>query len=218
MSVIIDTIYAGKVAPLGENGRPSAIAKQEVTGSVRLTTLGLEVDAQADKSVHGGVSKALHHYPAENYARLAAAFPAAQHLHPGGLGENLSTRGLIEADICIGDIYTLGAATIQVSQPRTPCWKIDARTECEGVTAFIAANGLAGWYYRVLTPGLIQAGDRLQRIERQADAVSVPEFWAILHAQRPEIAAVRRVADAVGLDPDWARKLRERADWLERNA
>ncbi|OHC70039.1 MAG: hypothetical protein A3H93_00875 [Rhodocyclales bacterium RIFCSPLOWO2_02_FULL_63_24] len=215
--VAIDGLFAGQVAQLAGDSRSSAIVKRAVSGACRLTTEGLAGDAQADRRVHGGTGKALHHYPAEHYARLAAAFPDAQHLAPGSLGENLSTRGLTEAEVCIGDVFRLGSARIQVSQPRTPCWKIDHRTDCEGVAAFIAEHGLAGWYYRVLAAGELAAGDRLEHIERPADAVTLADFWRVIRAPQPAVDSLLRLAAASGLDANWTGKLRQRAEWLRNN-
>ncbi|MCX7163204.1 MAG: MOSC domain-containing protein [Rhodocyclales bacterium] len=215
--VVVDGLFAGQVARLAGDSRSSAIVKTPVSGRCLLTAEGLTGDTQADRRVHGGGGKALHHYPAEHYALLATALPAAQHLVPGGLGENISTRGLTEHDVCIGDVFRLGGARIQLSQPRTPCWKIDHRTACEGVAAFIAEHGLAGWYYRVLEAGEIAAGDWLEHIERPADAVSLNEFWRVTHTPRPSIDALSRLANASGLDPQWAGKLMQRAAWLRDN-
>lgn len=215
--VPIDALYAGQVALLAGDSRSSAIVKSAVTGRCRLTAAGLAGDTQADRRAHGGDGKALHQFPAEHYVRLAAAFPAAQNLAPGGLGENISTHGLTEHDVCIGDIYRLGSARIQVSQPRTPCWKIDHRTACEGVAAFIAEHGLAGWYYRVLEAGEAGAGDRLEHLKRPAEAVTLAEFWRVIHEPRPPLAALLRLAYASGLDLQWTAKLTQRAEWLRNN-
>jgi MOSC domain-containing protein YiiM len=213
----IDGLYAGQVALLAGDSRSSAIVKTAVNGARLLTADGLAGDAQADRRVHGGAGKALHHYPAEHYARLAAAFPDAQHLAPGGLGENLSTHGLTEEDICIGDVFRLGGARIQVSQPRTPCWKIDHRCDCEGVAALIAEHGLAGWYYRVLDPGAVAPGDRLEHVGRPAGAVTLAQFWRVIRAPRPSVAALLRLANADGLDAQWIGKLTQRVEWLHSN-
>lgn len=215
--ILIDGLYAGRVALLAGDSRSSAIVKTAVAGRCRLTAQGLAGDTQADRRAHGGGGKALHQFPAEHYVRLAAAFPAAQNLAPGGLGENISTHGLTEHDVCIGDIFRLGNARIQVSQPRTPCWKIDHRTACDGVAAFIAEHGLAGWYYRVLEAGEAGAGDRLEHLERPADAVTLAEFWRVLREPRPPLAALLRLAYASGLDPQWTGKLTQRAEWLRHN-
>ena len=213
----IDGLFAGQVAQLAGDSRSSAIVKTPVSGRCLLTAEGLTGDTQADRRVHGGGGKAPHHYPAEHYALLAAAFPSAQHLMPGGLGENISTRGLTENDVCIGDVFRLGGARIQLSQPRTPCWKIDHRTACEGIAAFIAEHGLAGWYYRVLEAGEIAPGDRLEHLERPAEAVLLAEFWRVSRALRPSVKDLSRLATCSGLDPQWAAKLRQRIAWLRDN-
>ncbi|MFH2089701.1 MAG: MOSC domain-containing protein [Pseudomonadota bacterium] len=215
--VTVDGLYAGRVALLAGDSRSSAIVKSAVAGRRLLSAEGLAGDTQADRRVHGGGGKALHQFPAEHHARLAAAFPAAQNLAPGGLGENLSTRGMTEEQVCIGDVFRLGGARIQVSQPRTPCWKIDRRAACEGVAAYIAEHGLAGWYYRVLAAGEVAAGDRLEHLERPADAVTLAEFWRVTSAPRPSIAALLRLAYASGLDPQWTGRLTQRAEWLRNN-
>lgn len=216
--IAIDGLFAGQVAQLTGDSRSSAIVKTPVSGRCLLTAEGLTGDTQADRRAHGGDGKALHHFPAEHYAQLAAAFPDALHLVPGGLGENISTHGLTEADVCIGDVFRVGSARVQVSQPRTPCWKIDTRTECEGVSAFIGEHGLAGWYYRVLDTGEVAAGDRLEHLERPADAVTLAEFWRVIRAARPPIEALLRLAYASGLDETWVGKLLQRAEWLRNNS
>ncbi len=215
--IAIDGLFVGQVAQLAGDSRSSAIAKTALSGRCRLSADGLVGDAQADRRVHGGAGKALHHYPAEHYAQLAAAFPDAQHLVPGGLGENISTHGLTEEDVCIGDIFSIGSARIQVSQPRTPCWKIDNRTACEGVAALIAEHGLAGWYYRVIEAGEIGAGDWLECIERPGDAVSLAEFGRVIRTTQPSREALSRLAYADGLEPQWAGKLMQRIEWLRNN-
>lgn len=215
--IAVGGLFAGKVALLAGDSRSSAIVKAPVAGRCQLTEEGLVGDTQADRRAHGGGGKALHQYPAEHYARLAAAFPSAQHLAPGGLGENLSTHGLAEADVCLGDVFRLGSARIQVSQPRTPCWKIDHRTGSEGVAAFIAEHGLAGWYYRVLEAGECAVGDMLEHVERPADAVTLAEFWRVIRSPKPSVASLLRLAHASGLDPEWTGKLSQRAEWLRNN-
>jgi MOSC domain-containing protein YiiM len=115
-------------------------------------------------------------FPQEHHAALARAFPDARHLVPGGLGENLSTAGITEETACIGDIFALGSVRLQIAQPRTPCWKIDARCGVEGVAAHVAEHGIAGWYFRVLEPGECAAGDALIHLERAPAAVSLARF------------------------------------------
>src|ERR1700758_1921083 len=212
------SLYAGQVRPMPDDGRPTAIFKQPVQGRMRLGLEGLEADAQADRRVHGGPEKALHHFPLENHRRLAASFPEqAGHFVAGGIGENLSTEGCDEDTVCIGDVYALGTARVQLNQPRSPCWKIDAKFGREGITRHIAEQGLAGWYYRVLAPGEVQQGDAFTLLERNAEALSLRALHRLVHQHRPELDALRRAAATPGLNESWRKKLLGRADWLEQN-
>ncbi len=212
-------LFAGQIRPMPGDGRATAIFKQPVSGRVRVGWEGLETDVQADRRFHGGAEKALHHFPLENHGRLARQFPElAQQFVPGAIGENISTEGIDEASICIGDIYALGGARIQVGQPRTPCWKIDAKFGREGISQHIAEQGIAGWYYRVLAPGEVQTGDAFTLLERNADAVSLAQLWEASRLRRPLPEALQRIADTPGLNEAWRHKVLQRIDWLRANA
>ncbi len=215
---MIDAVSAGSVRPLPPEGHPSGIFKQAVIGPVRLGPEGLAGDEQADRRVHGGPHKALHHYAAENYARLAAAFPAKAALFvPGSLGENVSTTGWDEDTVCIGDVFRIGAATVQVSQPRQPCWKINHKFGEEELMRFVAEHCIAGWYYRVLEGGPIAAGDAFALIERNTEAVTLQRLWFSFRAHRPDIDELARLRTTPGLSPNWLQKLDERIEWLRKN-
>lgn len=214
---VID-FFAGRVAPMPGDGRPTAIFKQRIAGPVRIGVEGLDGDAQADRRVHGGPEKAVHQFPLENHRRLAARFPdQAAGFVAGGLGENIATEGMTEDNVCIGDVFEVGSVRLQVSQPRSPCWKIDARHGHEGITRWIADQGIAGWYYRVLREGTAQAGDRLQLVSRNADPVSLREWWTLMWTPRPGLAALTRAAETPGLTAAYRDKLLQRMDWLRRN-
>ncbi len=218
MQAVIDTVFAGRVQAIPGDGRPSGMYKSPVEGPVRVGLRGLETDEQADLRVHGGPEKAVHHYPALNLARLRVAFPElADRLVPGCMGENITTSIWDERDVCIGDIFRAGSVLLQVNQPRSPCWKIDARFGIEGMTRHVAQHGIAGWYYRVLEAGSLQSGDMLTLIERQNEPVSLRDYWNLQAETRPDRAALRRVIDAPGLAPDKRVRWQERLAWLERN-
>ena len=141
MATRVEGLYIGKISVLGPEGQLSGIFKRPV-GTVNVSADGFEGDHQADRRVHGGPEKAIHHYAAENYALLAASFPAiAQALVPGQIGENVSTQGWTEDDVHLGDVFRIGAARVQVSQPRSPCWKINHRFDVEGLSKLIAETG-----------------------------------------------------------------------------
>jgi MOSC domain-containing protein YiiM len=211
-------LYAGQVRPMPGDGRPTAIFKQALAQPARIGWQGIEQDVQADRRVHGGLEKALHHFPLDNHRRLARQFPElAPRFVAGSIGENISTEGFDEAAVCIGDVYALGSARIQLNQPRSPCWKIDAKFGQEGITRYIAEQGISGWYYRVLAPGEAQVGEAFTLLERNADPVSLAELWQIARARRPPAEALQRIADTPGLNEAWRQKLLQRLDWLRRN-
>ena len=215
--IIVSGIFTGRIGMLPGESRGSAIAKDALAGPARIGREGLAGDEHADPRAHGGAEKAVHLLPLEHYEALARAFPEARHLIPGGLGENLSTRGLTEDQACIGDVFTLGTARLQIAQPRTPCWKIDARCGVEGMAAHVAEHGIAGWYFRVLTAGECVAGDVLVHVERAPGAVSLERFNRTLREARPSLQVLDRLASAPGLAPDWVRKIRGRMEWLLNN-
>ena len=118
-------VFTGKVREY-DGSRPSAIAKIQVDGELTLTDLGLAGDEQAEKKIHGGPERALCHYPREHYQHWKAEFPEQADLFVApAFGENLSTEGLTEKNVFIGDIYRWGDALIQVTQPRSPCFKLN---------------------------------------------------------------------------------------------
>lgn len=218
MDTRIDQIFIGALQPLPPEGQLTGMYKLPVHGPVAVTPEGLAGDRQADRRYHGGTEKALHHYPAEHYAHLALRFPErAEVLVPGVLGENLSTRGWTETNACIGDVFRAGTALLQLSQPRQPCWKINHRLDVQGASLFIVQERITGWYYRVLETGLIAPGDACRLVERPNPTLSVAAFIAATQAHRPDPAALRAIAAAIGLAPEWTRRLNERADWLGRS-
>lgn len=219
MKSTIDQVFVGRVRLMLPDGEPSGIFKSAVAGAVRLGRTGLEGDEQADLRHHGGAEKALHHYPAEHYALLAEEWPqCAALVGPGVLGENISTRGLTEHELCIGDVLRIGEAHVQVSQPRSPCWKIDLRLKVADASRFVEAAGVTGWYYRVLQEGCLHAGDEIELLERPNPWLTLAEYWDAVTAHRPDPAALRRIASVPGLAADKARRWQERALWLEANA
>ncbi|MBI4755660.1 MAG: MOSC domain-containing protein [Betaproteobacteria bacterium] len=218
-AVRLAAVFVGGIRPLPPEGRPTGMFKAPVVRALEVGVEGLAGDAQADRRVHGGPEKAVHHYPAENYRRLAAAFPhRAEILAPGVLGENLSSHGLTEDRVCIGDVLRIGRCVLQVSQPRRPCWKIDHRLDAPGVAQHVGQHGLTGWYYRVLAPGTLGASDTIEQLERNAQPVTLARLWAAYMAARPALDELDFLCRTPGLAPGWVRSLTERMEWLRRNA
>lgn len=210
------TLFAGGIRPLPPDNRATGIFKSEVHSAVLVGRNGLAGDVQAERRVHGGPEKAVHLYPVRNYALLAEAFLEVRKLLvPGSLGENLSVAGWDEANVCIGDIFRLGKSIIQVSQPRTPCWKIDSRFGVEGMTRFIDQSGLAGWYFRVIEEGMAAPESEFTLIQRGAHEVTVDRLLATWREHRPAAEVLESIASIPALSANWVKKLRDRAERLK---
>jgi len=191
LSTGIRDVFVGTVTERWPGKPPSAIGKVPVSGRVSIAMDGLTVDEQADLKVHGGPDKALHHYPADHYPAWRAEL-GREDLLPGSFGENLTTTGLTEKTVCIGDLFSLGTAKIQVSQGRQPCWKLNAHVGEARMAYLFQRTGRTGWYYRVLSPGSVAPGDTLSLIERRHPDWSVERVTAarLTNKLRPEEAAI----------------------------
>ncbi len=187
----IDAVLTGKVARFTDDGETSAIGKTPVEGPRVVGFLGIEGDAQADLSVHGGPDKAIHHYPRDHYRWWQDRLSGREALGAAGaFGENISTRGLTEREVCIGDRFRLGSALVEVCQGRQPCWKQAHRLGDKGVVAAMVKSGRTGWYYRVIEEGLVAAGDELVRVARVHPDWSVERVTGIVVAGRERDAGV----------------------------
>ena len=210
------SLFVGQVQALRQSGRPSGIYKTEVKGPIELGKNGFAGDHQADTQAHGGPEKAVHSYPAEHYVKLAAAFPdAATSLVAGSIGENISTKQIDEHDVHIGDIWQLGTAQIQVCQPRNPCWKIDERFECDGMAAFIDKTLLTGWYWRVVQPGVVSAGDVLSCLQPANQNMTLHGAMTLWREHRPPLDALERLSQTPGIASSWRDKINQRLTYLK---
>src|SRR3546814_12471734 len=170
MRIPIRAVLIGKTVPLGKNGVASGIFKRPLHSAIQVTRTGLAGDEQGDRKHHGGPEKAIHHYAFDHYAAWKAESPElARHLGTeGAFGENNSTEGLTEADVCIGDVYRLGSARVEVSQARQPCWRLNERFETVGMARRVQETGRTGRYYRVLEEGRGGPGGTLELLDRPA--------------------------------------------------
>jgi MOSC domain-containing protein YiiM len=215
--VTVAGVYVGTPTRLPD-GRRSGIIKHAQALPLWLSATGLAGDKVADPRFHGGPEMAVHHYPAEHFARWASAFPdIAKALVPGSIGENISTWGLTEDNIHIGDVFAWGDAEIEVNQARMPCVKIDSRYSVEGLAAAIMEAGLCGWYCRVRKTGMVAVGQPLRHLHRPANSISLAAFWAVQNAHRPTEAELLSVIEAPALAEKWRKKFTQRLNWLRKN-
>ena len=217
------TLLTGSVQPYTRPGSRSGIAKTPRTGKVWISPIGLEGDAQGDLRVHGGPDKAVHHYPFDHYANWRAELGALPLLQaPGAFGENLSSLGLDERNVCLGDRFTLGNALLEVSQGRQPCWKLNDRFDVVDMAKRVQDSGRSGWYYRVLRPGLTLAGDALTLVERPHPDWSLQRINRLFYARTldpdqlepllalPLVPSHRKLVERrlqQGAAEDWSRRI-----------
>lgn len=198
----IVSVQVGRVAPLGPRQVPSAFVKRPIAGRVRIERLGLAGDQQADPRVHGGPEKAVYCYPTEHYGKWLAERPSAQSLLvSGGFGENLTTRGLDEDQICIGDVLRFGAVTAQVTQPRRPCFKLGLRFANGQMIRAMLHSGRSGWYLRVLEPGLVEAGASIITIDRLNPSWPISRLNRLIDG-RGQLDEIAEVASLTGIASD----------------
>jgi MOSC domain-containing protein YiiM len=187
----------------------TSIFKQEVAGRVRVRALNLEGDAQADLSVHGGVKKAVYAYPSEHYAFWRGELPGVE-LPWGAFGENLTTAGMDEAEVCVGDTFRIGTAVLRVTQPRLPCYKLAAKFQNDAIIARFLHSGRSGFYLEVVEEGEAGAGDGVTRVEAAAPRVSIADLVALHTERKNDAALLRRAASAPALPDSWKSKFAER--------
>jgi MOSC domain-containing protein YiiM len=164
--------------PLGPPGSTiiSSIAKERVTAQrLSLSVLNLDGDDQSDRTVHGGVDKAVYAYPSEHLAGWAVDLdqPLLSDSPTAPFGENISTLGATEVDVCIGDIWQWGTATLQVAQPRWPCQKLTLHRGTAAVGGLMRSSGRTGWYLRVLEAGVVDVAGPISVVERHPAGQSV---------------------------------------------
>jgi MOSC domain-containing protein YiiM len=202
----VRSLLVGRAAPLRWQGRlvPSGIVKHPVDEPLHLGFEGLTGDEQADRSVHGGVDKPVCAYPIEHLPWWGRAL--GTEVPPGAFGENLSLAGLTEDRVCIGDTFTLGETTVQVNQPRGPCYKIAARWGHKRLPDLMAKAGISGFYLRVLEEGHVQPGDELRLADRRSD-VTVAEVMRVTYTDRRDWEAIAKVAAVPELSPRWRASL-----------
>ena len=186
----------------------TGIFKAPVAGRVAVHKLNLAGDRQADLAVHGGPDKAVYCYPVEHYPYWAEQLPAAE-LPYGMFGENLTTEGLDEASLYIGDRFRIGSAVLQVTQPRTPCYKLGIKFGRSDMVEKFWSSGRSGFYFSVIEEGELGAGDGIERVAVGVGKVSIDEVLQLAGGVEPDRAQLERVLQSP-LPDAWKRNFTAR--------
>ena len=193
------------------NGKPvlTGIYKQPVAGRVHLGRLGLAGDGQADLTVHGGEHQAVYSYPIEHYAHWQEVLQAAA-LPLGTFGENFTISGWLEEAVCVGDIWQVGDAQLQVTLPRLPCFKFGHKVGKPDILKEFLHSGRSGFYHRVLTEGLVGAGDKIKLVQRDPAGLTVRMALGLQKLGEGDEPLLRRALQIPSLAPVLRRDLTAR--------
>ncbi len=181
MAATLISVNVGRPRGFVLNGKrfTSAIWKEPVTGSVPVRGVNLAGDDQADRSVHGGVDKALYAYAQEDYAWWIGEL--GRELGPGTFGDNLTTHGIALGDLLVGERLEIGTVVLEASQPRLPCFKLGIRMEDPRFPSRFVRAARWGAYFRVVREGTLAAGDKIRTIERPDPGVTLARIAEIYH-------------------------------------
>ena len=215
MSIGLAAVNVGTPRVLADAGGErvwSGIAKQPVAAgsTLYLSLVNLAGDGQADLTVHGGLDKAVYAYPSEHLAGWATEL-GVDDLGPAPFGENLSTVGVTEADVAIGDRWAWGDAILEVCQPRSPCFKLALHRRQADIQQRFRRSGRTGWYLRVLQPGAVTTDADIEVAYRDPAGLSVADAHAAMADRHlDDRALVERLAQHDRLADEWRLPLAER--------
>src|SRR5882672_7041183 len=193
--------YAGEEITTG-------IFKTPVKKRIPLHPLNLEGDQQADLSVHGGRDKAVYAYPSDHYPYWKKELPGVE-LPWGSFGENLTTSGLLESAVCIGDRFTIGTAEVVVTQPRLPCFKLNLKFDRDDMVKRFLGSRYTGFYFRVLREGEVGAGDEIIPVHQDENRVSVLDTLRLYLRESDSSELRNRALQVKYLPPSWRKEFSE---------
>ena len=180
----------------------TGIYKEPIEGRVMLRTLNFDGDRQADLTVHGGPTKAAYAYPAEHYNYWREELPGTE-LPWGMFGENLTTEGLDESDINVGDRFRLGSAEVMVTEPRMPCYKLGIKFGRSDIIKRFLVSGRTGFYFSVQREGEVAAGDEIELIARNEHSVTVADITGLYSGNRGDVELMQRAIAVEALPESW---------------
>ena len=186
----------------------TSIYKSPVEGRVGIRPHNVDGDRQSDLTVHGGPNKAVYCYPGENYPYWKEQLPDMD-LPYGVFGENLTTQGITEEAVSIGDQFRVGSAVLRVTQPRMPCFKLGVRFERADMVKRFWQSGRPGIYFSVVTEGDVAAGDAIERIAQGPEKISVADVVRLYRGDETSAELLDRALRAP-LSGSWKEELRER--------
>ena len=195
----------------GDRTIRTGIFKAPVAGRVRVNALNLAGDRQADLTVHGGPNKAIYAYPAEHYDFWRKELPGVN-LSAGSFGENLTIAGLLENQLNIGDRLCFGSVELIATEPRLPCYKLNARFQREDMVKRFLKSRRTGFYFAVAVEGTAGAGDPIHFLSREENRISVADITRLYAFDKKDFAGMRRAVEVPALPHSWRDYFLERLE------
>lgn len=193
MKIISTNIGEAKTVTWKGKEVTTGIFKYSVNEPIYLGKKDVLNDHVIDRRYHGGVDKACYLYSADHYKYWKNLYPGLE-MPWGMFGENLTVKGLNEADINTGNIYKIGEAVVQATQPRQPCFKLEFRFHDKDIMQKFIDSGFPGVYIRVLKDGNVKTGDTIKLIEEK-NSVSIQKVYELLYATEFDKAVEQAVND-----------------------
>lgn len=207
MSYSIVSINIGKPkdVPYQRKEIFTGIFKQAVEEPLFLSNVNFTGDGQGDLVNHGGIDKAVCVYPYEHYPYWEKQL--GRSLSFGAFGENVTSLGMTEDQVCIGDIFQMGQAIVQISQPRKPCFKLSLKYGVPELPLYVQQTGYSGFYFRVLQEGMVGKTDELKRIQKHPLGITVTFVNQVIYQENPGQEAIQSVMDVEELSESWRENL-----------
>lgn len=211
MQIISVNVARPRLVRWNGEGVSTGIFKQPVKGRVVVRRLNLDGDRQADLAVHGGPTKAVYGYPSEHYGFWRGEFPE-MNLGWGMFGENLTTEGLSEAIVHIGDQFRVGTTELLVTEPRLPCYKLGIKFGRADIIKSFLASGRTGFYFRVVKEGEVASGDPIELLARDEHRVTVADVIRVFTRDRDDLETLRRALKIEALPAGWRTRFSEQLE------
>jgi len=187
----------------------TSIFKSPISGRANVVHDNIDGDEQSDLSVHGGPEKAVYAYPAEHYDFWHRELPDAD-LPWGSFGENLTTEGMLEEDVWIGDRYRVGTTELVVTQPRVPCYKLAIRFGRPDVVKRFLKSRRSGFYFAIVREGNVGAGDTIERLSRGESRLTVTNVVSLYATDSKDRTLLAKASADPSLPAAWREYFRKR--------
>ncbi|MFN8533445.1 MAG: MOSC domain-containing protein [Dehalococcoidia bacterium] len=208
------SLNIGQPAPLAYRFSTvqTAFGKRPVAGPLRISPSGIDGDAQADLSVHGGPAKVACVFPSEHYPVWESRL--GRKLEVPAFGENFTTEGLLEHEVCIGDRYRAGSALLEVSQPRQPCYKLATWNSERKLALWLEQAGQTGFYFRCIEAGEVAPGDAITLVDRPHPQATIDEANRVMHTDKLDREGLQRLLALEALSDSWRETFVARLDGI----